>query len=98
MNRGSVLIASVFGSVANVVGAHKNGLRMRMEQQTSTVLESKDAIRLSVAYTYCALQQSCNAVAPLLRVSSSHRRFTQQGCNSIAADLKRPTRVGCTRH
>ena len=75
MNRGSVLIASVLDSVANVVGTHKNGLRMRMEQQTSTGLR-QDAIRLSVAYTYCALQQSCNAVAPLLRVSSSHRRFT----------------------
>ena len=62
MNRGSVLIASVLGSVANVVGTHKNGLRMRMEQQTSTVLESKDAIRLSAAYTYCGFDQTSDVV------------------------------------
>jgi hypothetical protein len=85
------------GSVANVVHARKSGLRMQMAQQAVTGLKSEDAIRLSVAYTYCARQQSCNAVAPLLRVSSSHSRFTQQGYNGIVADLKRPTRVGCSR-
>ena len=67
MSHCSAFIASVNGSVANVVRAGKKSLRMRIEQQTSTGLESKDAIRLSVAYTYCGFEQTSNAVRGSVR-------------------------------
>jgi hypothetical protein len=73
MNRRSALMTSVHGSVANAVDARKSGLRMQIAQQDVTGLESKDAIRLSVAYTYCGFEQTSHIVRGSFEIVTGNR-------------------------